>query len=265
LKYEHDRLGGDQNTAVDFPFDEGNAPPFALLLQFCQDVDRYLSGDSKRVVAVHCKHGKGRTGVAVSCYLMYSRQAATAADAMALFAYKRTNNQRAVTLPSHIRYINYFERFLRDNWWPMRPLREGVVLTLQHVRLTTIPQFDVTGGCDPYFVITGPYPYKVLLYDHLRACNGRVLGFHDRLQTHCDIAVGDRRVNLYGDVKFTFFDWDQMGANEKMFSFWLNTAFIDNYYVCVTKVDCDVAHRDRDNRKFDINFKCELFFKHEAR
>ncbi len=62
-----------------FPFDDHNPPPFELLSTFhswvdepvvnvVKSVDNFLSSHEENVVAVHCKAGKGRTGVVISSY-----------------------------------------------------------------------------------------------------------------------------------------------------------------------------------------------------
>ena len=38
---------------------------------FCEDVQKFLDADDKNVVSIHCKAGKGRTGLMISCLLVY--------------------------------------------------------------------------------------------------------------------------------------------------------------------------------------------------
>jgi phosphatidylinositol-3,4,5-trisphosphate 3-phosphatase/dual-specificity protein phosphatase PTEN len=86
--------------------------------------ERYLSRHPCNVVAVHCKAGKGRTGVMVSCYLMHaSKQArtggaiaqghvSTPGEALRHFARVRTGDGKGVTIPSQRRYVEYYARIL---------------------------------------------------------------------------------------------------------------------------------------------------------
>jgi len=71
-----------------------------------------MKSDERNVAAVHCKAGKGRTGVMICCYLLYTKQFKTAYDAMRYYGKIRTHNGKGVTIPSQIRYINYFDAFL---------------------------------------------------------------------------------------------------------------------------------------------------------
>jgi phosphatidylinositol-3,4,5-trisphosphate 3-phosphatase/dual-specificity protein phosphatase PTEN len=50
---------------------------------------RYLNADPKNVVAIHCKAGKGRTGVMICAYLVYSMHCKTAREAMTLYDDRR--------------------------------------------------------------------------------------------------------------------------------------------------------------------------------
>jgi len=55
----------------DFGFDDHNPPAFEILYKFCCNCYEFLSRDRKNVVAVHCKAGKGRTGVMICAYLVF--------------------------------------------------------------------------------------------------------------------------------------------------------------------------------------------------
>ena len=95
-----------------FPFDDHNPCPLGMFLFFCKDVDEYLRADDQNVVAIHCKAGKGRTGVMITAYLLWCRTYETPEDAMAFYGYARTNNQEGVTIPSQRTFINYWGKIL---------------------------------------------------------------------------------------------------------------------------------------------------------
>ncbi|KAI9153386.1 hypothetical protein LWI28_010623 [Acer negundo] len=58
----------------------------------------------------HYKAGKGRTGLMVCAYLVYSGMAAE--EALQLYAYKRTTNNEGVSIPSQRRYVGYWASIL---------------------------------------------------------------------------------------------------------------------------------------------------------
>eukprot|EP00466_Bigelowiella_natans_P002990 jgi/Bigna1/57410/fgenesh1_pm.13_\ len=96
-----------------FPFDDHNPCPFDVLVSMCRDVKAYLKKDPKNVAAIHCKAGKGRTGLAISAYLIYSGVVQTADEALKYFAGKRTKDGQGVTIQSQRRYVGYFEEYVK--------------------------------------------------------------------------------------------------------------------------------------------------------
>lgn len=62
--------------AQSFAFEDGSVPPFPLIMDFCTHAQEWLSaskaeGGTDNVIAVHCKAGLGRTGLMISCLLLY--------------------------------------------------------------------------------------------------------------------------------------------------------------------------------------------------
>ena len=106
-----------QNTLVGlFPFNDHSPCPCKLILDFCVDICLYLTAHPNGVAAIHCKAGKGRTGVMIVCYLIFSGLCRTSDEALVHYANQRTLNKWGVTIASQIRYIKYFETFLSSNY-----------------------------------------------------------------------------------------------------------------------------------------------------
>ena len=111
----------------EFGFDDHNPPPFDIIFEFCKDCFKFLDADPKNVAAIHCKAGKGRTGVMICCYLVFAGYQKIsdgrveegeflikdAKDAMLYYGKIRTKNEKGVTIPSQIRYVYYFDHFLK--------------------------------------------------------------------------------------------------------------------------------------------------------
>ena len=99
-QYDPVKFGG---RVVSYPFKDHNAPPLAMMAPFCRDVAQWLTLDPRNVAAIHCKAGKGRTGLMLTAILLHLRLYATAADALAAVATARTRDGKCVTIPSQIR------------------------------------------------------------------------------------------------------------------------------------------------------------------
>lgn len=97
-----------------FQFYDHNAPSFHLLVDFCKTAESYLKTHPDNIVAVHCKAGKGRTGTMIAAYLLHIQYCPTAEEALQLFGQERTADGKGVTIPSQIRYVGYYERFVNE-------------------------------------------------------------------------------------------------------------------------------------------------------
>ena len=101
-----------------FPATDHNPCPIKLILEFCIDICLYLLKNPNGVAAVHCKAGKGRTGVMICSYLVFSHLCESSEKAFRYYARIRTKDNTGVTIPSQKRYIKYFETFLQANFCP---------------------------------------------------------------------------------------------------------------------------------------------------
>jgi len=100
-----------------FPAADHNPSPIKLILEFCIDICFYLLKNPNGVAAVHCKAGKGRTGVMICSYLVFSGLCQSSEKAFRYYARVRTKNNTGVTIASQKRYIKYFEAFLDANFY----------------------------------------------------------------------------------------------------------------------------------------------------
>ena len=100
-----------------FPSLDHNPCPVKLLLEFCLDVMIFLIESLDGIAAIHCKAGKGRTGLMICCYLIFSGLCENSDFALEYYDKMRTYDKKGVTIPSQIRYIKYFEAFLNTNYY----------------------------------------------------------------------------------------------------------------------------------------------------
>jgi len=138
-----------------YPFMDHNAPAFELLLPCCAHMHRHLQAHPDNVVAVHCKAGKGRTGLIIVCYLLYCGLKNKALHARKFYDTQRCHDQKGLTIISQIRYAHYFEQYLRR-------LKQGAVCHVTEPEAPAIAIFSVSihgiprtsnGGCEPSLVI----------------------------------------------------------------------------------------------------------------
>jgi len=77
------------------------------------------------------------------------------------------------------------------------------------------------------------------------------LNFHDLI---CQSVVG-------GDFQIVFMDHDASSSDVKMFSVWMNTAFIKDNLLVLEKDACDGAVKDKEHLIFPEDFKVEFHFR----
>ncbi|KAI9868785.1 MAG: Telomerase protein component 1 [Trichoglossum hirsutum] len=98
-----------------YPWPDHHPPPFALVPNMMASMRNWLIENDERVVVVHCKAGKGRSGTATCSYLI-SECGWAPADALARFTERRMRPGfgRGVSIPSQLRWIEYVHQWTRN-------------------------------------------------------------------------------------------------------------------------------------------------------
>ncbi|EGD80305.1 hypothetical protein PTSG_10560 [Salpingoeca rosetta] len=225
---------------VKFPFDDHNAPPFQLIEKFCEDVAEYLERDSRNVAVIHCKAGKGRTGVMITAFLLHLRLFTDTNEALEFYGHARTMNGKGVTIPSQVRYVHYYGRLLRSSA-PYEPR----MLIMRRIVLRGIPDMS-NGTCVPQFVIK-QLNYKSSWYEGIT-----------REQSFAELDL-PAPLPVCGDIKLEFIHRKSTGK-EKMFHLWFNTFFIDDLKFVAQQSEIDKANKDKKNKIFPVGFSVEIDF-----
>ena len=125
-----------------YPFPDHEPPPLNLLIPFCEDAKAFLEENEKNVVAIHCKAGKGRTGTFVCALMIYINLFKTADEALAYYGIMRVGDGRGVTIPSQIRYVNYFAEMLDKNI-DIKVNQKKIII--RKIKLSNAPGFSRVG------------------------------------------------------------------------------------------------------------------------
>uniref|UniRef100_A0A0N5BGX7 Phosphatase tensin-type domain-containing protein n=1 Tax=Strongyloides papillosus TaxID=174720 RepID=A0A0N5BGX7_STREA len=128
-QFTYDEKNFDNRVRI-FEMTDHHPPKLELMAPFCREVHRYLQEDPRNVVAVHCKAGKGRTGVMICAYLVYINFYKSPRKIMEYYSIIRTMNNKGVTIPSQRRYVYYFHHLRQKklNYFPLRIELVGIYI-----------------------------------------------------------------------------------------------------------------------------------------
>ena len=233
-----------------FPFKDHEAPPLNLIRPFCDDAKSFLDEDEKNVIAVHCKAGKGRTGTLICCLLLYMKVFDNSDECLQYYGMMRAENGKGVTIPSQIRYVNYFEKIIKDNMThPITFIKKKI----KKIRMFTIPKFHKI--YTPIFTINN---------NKNNYCSKKKKTVSDKEGSNAvlDFDIENNGFIVEGDVQIIFYRIHIIGKKENIFKLWFNTNFIpndSNIYV-FDKKSIDKANNDIECKYFKEEFKIEVHF-----
>jgi len=234
-----------------YPFDDHNPPEFGQMRPFCEDVSRWLDEHDKNVAVVHCKAGKGRTGLMICAYLLHRRLYKTADDVLKYYGSMRTLDTKGVTIPSQRRYVDYYSAMISEGL-QYNPVK----MYLTSIVIDPLPQLGL-GQHEGYIQFevrqTSVRPFVSDVY-LVKRTDGRI---NIELQNPL-LIVGDVKIDFTQKIKLDILNlsgrlknrnqasrlgqnlekfearmskyWPRYVSNVpngKLFHFWVNTFFID--------------------------------------
>mmetsp|Transcript_5088 Transcript_5088/g.12990 ORF Transcript_5088/g.12990 Transcript_5088/m.12990 type:complete len:537 (-) Transcript_5088:227-1837(-) len=131
--YDSDHFEG---RVARYPFDDHQTTTLTMILDFCRDVQDWLQLDTDNVAVVHCKAGKGRTGLMICCVLLFTGVCTSPEEAIRLFGDRRTHNGRGLTIPSQKRYVGYANALFTDHKYIIPPPQR---LVLERLTIGGLP------------------------------------------------------------------------------------------------------------------------------
>jgi hypothetical protein len=223
-----------------FPFDDHNVPPLGLILQFVLDAATFLDADENNVVAVHCKAGKGRTGIMVSCLLfyLYPDKFTTAKDAIHFFDQQRTCDGEGMTIPSQRRYVNYFERVVREFHGALPVVQRKLVVKEVVIRVARENTILLPG--DLYFIISDHQ--HMLLDSRMWFPRGPTISTTGCVFSFASLNEGSVPPVLVGDLKVAVFRRRPivLSGKESMSCYlWFNTTLCPSLQMVYQRTELD--------------------------
>jgi len=215
------------NRVATYPFDDHNPPEFGQMKPFCEDVDKWLDEHEQNVAVVHCKAGKGRTGLMICAYLLHRRAYTTADDVLGYYGSVRTQDQKGVTIPSQRRYVDYYAAMMSESL-QYNPVK----MYLTSIVIDPMPQLASLGHNEVYVQFevrqTSVRPFCSDVYLVKRTDDRINLELQNPL-----LIVGDVKIDFTQKIKLDILNITgrpRYVTNGKLFHFWVNTFFIDQHW-----------------------------------
>jgi hypothetical protein len=242
------------------------------------------------VVVVHCKAGKGRTGVMIVALMVFMKIRQSFREALETYNLNRTKDGKGISIASQIRFLQYFEHMLSEVG-RRPPARRPV--QLRQLSFYPIPVMDLDGGCTPYVTVnirrpdhlhtplgqreikTEEHETMVVIYDSRFGSDGGSTSSsntgsrnnnYNTTQSLKSYAGNERAtIALHGlqvvdEVQIMVYNkGGRLLKDEYLFSFWFHTSFLESHAAIVTygKMELDGASKEH-SEFFDPSFKVEV-------
>ncbi|KAJ6247133.1 phosphatase with homology to tensin [Anaeramoeba flamelloides] len=225
-----------------FPFEDHNPPPIELMMTFCKHAGKWLSQGEDYLVVVHCKAGKGRSGVMACCLMIYLGIVSTARESLDFYGNQRTKNGKGVTIPSQRRYVGYFEKIHKNG------LKPPYVAKLQAITLGPLKKIEFSAKRDKKSPMIEIYDIK---WKKIFTSKKAYIDFYIDENNYL-ICNFKAPFPCVGDVRIAFYN-----QNEHLFNLWFNSAYIQNKQIATNKFGLDKLVKNKSIKSFSVKVEFE--------
>ncbi|KAL1266645.1 hypothetical protein QQF64_002320 [Cirrhinus molitorella] len=240
--------------------DDHNVPSLEDMLRYTACVREWMAADSRNVIAIHCKGGKGRTGTMVCTWLIDSDQFESAQESLDYFGERRTDKSmsskfQGVETPSQSRYVGYYE-IMKNQYNRQLPPQKS--LKIKSIRIHSIAGVGKGNGNDLKVKIIVK---RDLVFECVCAKQQNCAVFPDTGSNAVVISLQDGPV-VNGDVKVMFESSAGLpkGYEDCPFYFWFNTSFIENNSLYLSREELDNPHKSKTWDIYKEDFGVTLYF-----
>jgi len=259
MEYDHRKFHGHVKR---FKIDDHNVPTIEQMFELVDDVKDWLQGGGgrKRVVALHCKGGKGRTGTMICAILIDKGLFKGAMDTLQYFGQRRTDLNvseqfQGVETYSQIRYVHYFQTLQQENIRkvPSRPLE------VKAINITGLRGVGRGDGSDfSLTIISGGAIILSCTFSDSAGCDVKYGQKTDKLEVKLK-----NPPTVDKDTKFMFHCSTKgvpKGYDDCAFFFWLHTYFIKDLHELMFRQHLDNPHKEKTWRVWRESFSVEVVF-----
>jgi len=259
MEYDHRKFHGHVKR---FQIDDHNVPTIEQMFELVDDVREWLHGGDgrERVVALHCKGGKGRTGTMICAVLINKGLFKGAADTLQYFGQRRTDLNvsqqfQGVETYSQIRYVHYFQTLHQQNirTVPSRPL------LVRSINITGLHGVGKGDGSDfTMTIFNGGAKILHCDFNDSADCEAKYDPKVDKLEVSLK-----HPPKVDKDTKFMFHCSTKgvpMAYDDCAFFFWLHTYFIKDLHELMFRQHLDNPHKEKTWRVWRENFSVDVVF-----
>jgi len=251
ISYDYSKLN---NKVIDLGWPDHHSPSLELLFQILQVIESFMVADPKNVVAVHCKAGRGRTGVVIASYFLYSKLIHDSESAVTLFAQARSATQEGIEIPSQLRAVSYVGDILKNNI----NIYTSKKVYLDKIIMKPLPtDFYIDTkehGVHTFFVEVVDLRTYGMMSTKSISCS--------RQENGCLIIDISHVIDGDIEVRFKAFGGPlSISEDVELFRFAFNTHFIKDMFLDLKKSDLDSGSNRLTNLRFDPNFILRVMLK----